>query len=510
VLRSWRTGIRGWRSLVYNRAVNERTTRPLWVIAAAAAVLRGLLVSGLELYGDEAYYWLWSRRPAAGYFDHPPMVAWLAGLSALLPGETGLRLAFLLCGGLAVLFAGLAAREVSDDPRAPVFASLLAASAPLLTLTGSLALPDAPVEAAYAAATWLLLRASGPRWLAAGGAVGLALLSKYTAALLAPALILLVLWDPELRAELRRPWPWAGAAVAIALFAPCLLWNARHDFVSIRFQLRHGFGRNADLRSFAEFLGSQVLGAGPATLALGLAFLLRPRNSAQRRLAATTLLPLAVMAWSAMRGRVEANWPVFAYPGLCAAAGAALVRLRPGRAMALAWGSVSFGVLVAVVYAAEVRHPHLLPAGSPAVERFHGWREFAARAHEAAARSCAALDSPRGCATRDVLVFPDAYQVAGELAYYGGFRRFGPASERPSQLDEWSDRPGLGEPFVFVSSGWGDPVPPQRLSAVAERTGPTVRFQVKLDGTLIREGSATAHARFLGTTSTAATGAGRP
>ncbi len=474
----------------------DRASRPLWAIAAVAAALRGLLVSGLELYGDEAYYWLWSRRPAAGYFDHPPMVAWLAGLSsALLPGEMGLRLAFLVCGGLAVLFAGLAAREVSDDPRAPVFAALLAASAPLLTLTGALVLPDAPVEAAYAAATWLLVRARGPRWLAAGAAVGLALLSKYTAALLAPALLLLVLWDRELRSELRRPWPWAGAALAVLLFAPCLAWNARHDFVSIRFQLQHGFGGSADLRSFAEFLGSQVLGAGPVALVLGLAFLLRPLDSPARRLAAATLLPLAVTTWSALRGRVEANWPVLAYPGLCAAAGAALARLRPGRARVLAWGSVAFGALVAAGYAAEVRHPRLLPPDSAAVERFHGWREFAAGARQAVSRSCAALGSPAGCSTADALVFPIAYHVAGELAYYGGFRRFGPAYERPSQLDLWGEWPAPGEAFVYV--GWRDPEVPSMSRFRAERAGPMVRFDVKLDGVVIREGSVTAHARFL-------------
>ncbi len=476
--------------------MRQRTIGPLWAVAAAAGALRVLLVRGLELYGDEAYYWLWSRRPAAGYFDHPPMVAWLAGLSsALLPGEMGLRVAFLLCGGLGVVFAGLAAREVSGDPRAPFYAALLAAAAPLLTLTGALALPDAPVEAAYAAGTWLLLRARGRRWLAAGGAVGLALLSKYTAALLAPALLLLVLWDPELRAELRRPWPWAGAAVALLLFAPCLLWNARNDFVSIRFQLRHGFGTGADARSVAEFLGGQLLGVGPVALVAGIAFLVRPRDSAARRLAAATLVPFAVTVWSAARGRVEANWPALVYPGLCAAAGAALARLRPARGRWLAWGSVAFGALVAAGYAVEVRHPRLLPASSPAVERFHGWREFAARAREAAARSCAALGSPPGCAGADAVVFPVSYQVAGELAYYGGFRRFGPAYERPSQLDVWADRPAPGEAFVYL--GWRDPEAPGLSRYHAERAGPTVRFQVAFDGTVIREGSATAHARFL-------------
>lgn len=479
--------------------MNSRARRSLWAIATLAAALRGLMVLGLELYGDEAYYWLWSRHLAAGYFDHPPMVAWLAALSsALFPGEAGLRLLFLVCGGLAVLFAGLTAAEVSDDPRSPIFAALLAASAPLLTLTGALALPDAPVEAAYAAATWLILRARGTRWLAAGVAVGLALLSKYNAAFLAPALILLAFWDPELRTELRRPWPWAGAVVAVTFFSPCLIWNAHHDFLSIGFQLRHGFAGEGNLRSFAEFLLSQVFGAGPVALSMGLAFLLRSRQSAERRLAAVTLLPLAITLWSALRGKAEANWPVLVYPGLCAAAGAALSQVNPRRARALVGTSVAFGLVVALWYGVEVRHPLLLPAESPAVERFNGWREFARNVQEAATRSCAALGSPPGCSAPKAVVYPASYQVAGELAFYGGFNRFGSANERPSQLDLWANEPAPGESFLDV--GGCDPAPSGLVRYRAARAGSTVCFEVRFGGTVIRRGSVTAHDGFSGST----------
>src|SRR5512137_392085 len=237
--------------------------RRVWAVALLAAAARVALVAGLDLYGDEAYYWWWSLRPALGYFDHPPMVAWLAALAPSSAGELGLRLPFVACGALAVVFAGLVARELSDDPRAPAAGALLAAAAPLLTLTGALALPDAPVEAAYGAATWLLARARGRRWLWAGVAVGLALLSKHTAALLAPALLLLVAWDRELRRELATPWPWAGGAVAVAVFLPNLWWNATHGWVTIAFQLRHGFGGTPGWRSFLEYLGGQLGGPGP-------------------------------------------------------------------------------------------------------------------------------------------------------------------------------------------------------------------------------------------------------
>src|SRR5579862_2769325 len=48
------------------------------VAAAALAVLTGLrllLAARFPLAPDEAYYWVWSRALAPGYFDHPPMIA---------------------------------------------------------------------------------------------------------------------------------------------------------------------------------------------------------------------------------------------------------------------------------------------------------------------------------------------------------------------------------------------------------------------------------------------------
>src|SRR5262249_52482984 len=153
---------------------------------------------------------------------------------------------FALCGALVVVFAAYMARALSDRPRAPLAAALLAATVPMLTLGGALALPDAPLEAAFAAATWLLLTARGRTWLLVGLGAGLALLSKYSAGLLAVSILVVLPFDPAPRAELRTRWPWLGALVAALIFAPCLAWNAAHGFISVRFQVAHALaGRGA-------------------------------------------------------------------------------------------------------------------------------------------------------------------------------------------------------------------------------------------------------------------------
>ena len=452
--------------------------RTVWAIALGVAVFRFLLFRGLDLYADEAYYWMWSRRLDLGYFDHPPVVAWLIrASSAFLPGEPGVRILFVACGALAVVFAGLIARELSDDPRVPAVAAVLAATSPMLMLTGGLALPDAPVEAAYAGATWLVARARGRGWIAAGVAVGLALLSKYTAALLAPALLLLVLLDRDLRDELRTPWPWLGGAVALLVFLPNLLWNASHGWMAILFQVRHGTGSGASLRSFAEFLGGLLGGAGAVALPLGLWRLLRGRDSFTVRLAAATIVPIAVTFVSALRGPVEANWAALVYPALCGAAAAQLVRLRPAWSQGLLAFTVGLGMVFAVGFGLEVRNPTLIPPGSEVVRRFRGWPEYAARARAAAGLACGAVGDPPGCRPADPFVYPSSYQEAAALAFYAGWTRFGPASERPSQLDLWNDEPRPGEAFLTLGV-----IPEEKRLFRAEGPGPTATAEVRSKG----------------------------
>ncbi|HVP68613.1 MAG TPA: glycosyltransferase family 39 protein [Anaeromyxobacteraceae bacterium] len=472
--------------------VTQAARRKVWAIALAAGVARLALFRGLDLYADEAYYWLWSRRLAAGYFDHPPMVAWLIRLStAAVGGELGVRILFVVCGVLAVVFAALVASELSDDPVAPVIAALLAAAAPILTLTGGLALPDAPVEAAYGAATWLVARARGRGWLWAGVAVGLALLSKLTAGLLAPALFLLVAWDPELRRELRAPWPWLGAAVAVALFLPTLVWNARNGWIELRFQLWHGFASTVTVRSVLDYLGGLLAGPGPVVLILGVARLARARTSALKRVAAATFLPMLVTFAAATRSPVEANWGALVYPALAGAAAAALASLGRGLRRALVGFSLATGAAAALLFGLEVRNPALVSPDTPFVERFRGWREYGERAREAAARACAGIGSPPGCDGADPFVFAPSYQEAAALAYYAGWRRFGPTPSRPSQFDLWFDPPPAGSPVVQTAGG-----PPRLFAAGA--AGPPASFQVLLKGRVIHRGEVQAFLDYRG------------
>ena len=63
------------------------TARNAGLVIAALIVLRAVMAGLLPLSADEAYYWLWSRHLAAGYYDHPPAIAFVIRFGTFLFGD---------------------------------------------------------------------------------------------------------------------------------------------------------------------------------------------------------------------------------------------------------------------------------------------------------------------------------------------------------------------------------------------------------------------------------------
>lgn len=251
----------------------------LWVLGALA--LRALLATLVPLLPDETYYWEWSRRLEAGYFDHPPGIALLIALGTGLGGAT--TLGVRLGPAIAALATHLAAVGCAfhlagggeAGARAARRAAMLVALLPIATLGLVLATPDAAlfmaamvallaVERALAAP--LRTRASLGWWIGAGIALGAAFVAKYTAVLLPMGLVIACLVHPALRRRFAEPGPWLASLIALGMFAPVVAWNAFNNWISFRFQLGHGFtpsARGNPLSRELEMLGGQAGLASP-------------------------------------------------------------------------------------------------------------------------------------------------------------------------------------------------------------------------------------------------------
>ncbi|MBX5453502.1 MAG: glycosyltransferase family 39 protein [Acidobacteriia bacterium] len=331
------------------------------LLIAASAALRLMLGAAVGLGVDESYMVAAGRRFAWGYYDHPPLAWWLAHLAASVFGtEAGVavRLPFIaLFAGSQWLMFRFASRLYGAE--SGLWAAIALTLAPVFGLTtGGWVLPDGPLTAALLAAALALQRALAAKegrwgaWLGAGLFFGLALLSKYTALLVGLGALLYLLTTPDGRRWLARPQPYAAAAVAVIVFAPTLLWNARHGFASFAFQGGRALG--AAFHPFAPFtvLGGEALYLlpwiwAPMIVALFAAGRRGPEARADWLCFCLSLFPIVlfpiIAVWS--RQRVLFHWAAPGYLFLFPLLGRMLAEgVAVRRVWVRAWLGLSLGV----------------------------------------------------------------------------------------------------------------------------------------------------------------------
>ena len=77
---------------------DARLARNTVLTVLALVLVRLVAAAFTPLTFDEAYYWMWSKALAGGYYDHPPMVALVIRAGTLIAGDTafGVRLVSIL------------------------------------------------------------------------------------------------------------------------------------------------------------------------------------------------------------------------------------------------------------------------------------------------------------------------------------------------------------------------------------------------------------------------------
>jgi 4-amino-4-deoxy-L-arabinose transferase-like glycosyltransferase len=116
-----------------------------------------------------------------------------------------------------------------------------------------------------------LLRTENPRWwLVIGAAIGMGMLTKYTMAFCVAGLVAGVLLTGA-RRYLAGRWLWGGAALALLIVLPNLLWQARHGFISLEF-LEAIHARDVAIGRTQGYLVEQLfVSANPFTIPLWVA-----------------------------------------------------------------------------------------------------------------------------------------------------------------------------------------------------------------------------------------------
>jgi len=304
-------------------------------LIAALTALRVIYASRIDLRTDEAYYWTWSKESVLSFLDHPPMIAWFIRFGTAIFGDTnlGVRFAGIVAMLITQLLLADIVRRVTRDVRAVVLAVLMPEAALYYGLLMAKVSPDVALIPFAVAMVWALIRLneSGDArwWLAAGVFAGLALLSKFTAVMLVPAVAAFMLVPGWRRRWLLSPYPWAAALIAVFLFLPVLIWNAGHDWASFRFQfVRATATHELSLRTVGDFIGLQFGLVGFILLPVVLSGLALTAWRGYRRgdavailLSTAVVVPFAYFFWKSLTLRVGDTWPMFMWPiGFAAAA----------------------------------------------------------------------------------------------------------------------------------------------------------------------------------------------
>lgn len=421
--------------------VSSRYARWASAILLLGTIFRLWYCTHLELVGDEAYYWLWSRHPDYCYLDKGPVIAWFISAGTALFGQTvfGIRFfATLLALGTGIGIFFLARRLFSD--RVAFWSVLLAALTPLFAVGATLMTIDTVYIFFWTLAALTFWHAKDQTrlrwWLLTGVLVGFSMLSKYTGAIELLSFVGFCAWHQPSRAHFRRATLPAMLLVVVLFLVPVIIWNWQHGFPTSHFLVHRGaLDERMRLRPFEvlSFLGQQAGVISPVLFLGLLAAVCWPRFAPTPRVQTGYLLALflplfLVYLILSFQKASQANWAAASYVSgliLVAAKWCQADRIYP-------WARwvICSGLVIALLETALLHETSWLrlPARLDPIDRARGSRDLAAQV--------SALQKSSGAP----VVIANKYMTAGLLSFYlpGQPDTFMPVSSPPfNQLVLW-------------------------------------------------------------------------
>ncbi len=456
----------------------------------------------LDLSGDEAHYWEWSRHLDWSYYSKGPLVAYIIAAGRVLFGGLSQQLLgneVLAIRGPAVLLSvgtGLGlfvlVNQTLRSSRLALAAVAITFTIPILAVGAILLTIDAPLSFCH---IWALVACHRGLhtgrlwpWLIAGVLIALGILAKYTMVLIFPIVGLAILCEPQWRKYVPRLGPWLALAIGTLGFVPILIWNAQHNWVSFRHvagQAGVSGGRAIFPLGPLEMLGGQLAVVGPLWLLMMFGAVwnairaLQPQPSEHHTAADTRLLLIATLApWCLFVAfsfitKIQPNWPVLAvFPGIALMLLALrrdwnAINQRRRVTLLLIAATALGGTTVIVMHRTEYLMPvfrwlarneppwNLTPcARYDPTSRLRGWRELGQAVGE--------VRDEMHATGRNPFIATDDYQVASQITFYcpGNPPVYcfqASLGDRQSQYDMWKNPirdadPFIGRPVIYVGS----------------------------------------------------------
>jgi 4-amino-4-deoxy-L-arabinose transferase-like glycosyltransferase len=431
-------------------AVETRAVRPAPLLAAVVVVVLIAFASGYGYHRDELYFLAAGRHLAWAYADQgvfTPLIA--RAMSEIAPHSlVVLRIPSALAAGTIVLLTGLLARELGGSRRAEAIAAACSGVAVIVLFTGHLLSTSTFDLLAWTAITWLVVRAlrsgNDRLWLVTGVVLGVGLMNKPLPAFLAVGLMVGVAISGPRRLLWNR-YVWAGAAIALVIWSPWIIWQASNGWPQIDVSRSIAEGNSTSSQPWWALVPFQFLLVSPVLAPVWIAGLVRLfRDPSVREFrffaSAWVLLAIVFMASGGKPYYLAGLLPLLLGAGAVSVDG----WLTRGRTQARAMVVVAAVALSAVIDA-TISLP-ILPASSADpviavngdVGETIGWPAFArtvARVYERAPRA---------------VILTSNYGEAGAVDRYGGELGLPEAYSGHNGFGYWGHPPGSAGPVVTI------------------------------------------------------------
>lgn len=261
-----------------------------------------------EVFTDEAYYFMYGKYLAWGYFDHPPMIALMIRISSLFfEGLLGIRIMTVLLqlGTLSLIWKVL--EEKDAEPKQALLFFIIAGSLWMFSAYGFISTPDVPLL--FFTALFLFSYKSYLKeqsWMAvillSISMAGL-VYSKYQAVLVIGFVVLSNL-------KLLKTYKfWLAGIVALLLLSPHIYWQFANDFPSIKYHL---VDRSDGFRwkYVFEYIPNQLVVFNPLIFGAVIYMLIkyRPEDLFTRALHFMIIGFIGFFWITSFRGHVEPQW----------------------------------------------------------------------------------------------------------------------------------------------------------------------------------------------------------
>jgi len=386
-----------------------------------------VVYGGLNLFSEEAQYWLWSRHLDWSYYSKPPLVAYVNWLSTHLffgNTELGIRINAIAAGFVVVIYIYKLTHLLFRNEGMALTASLLIHAVPLFALTTLFFTTDSLLLLFWTIATfyfWKVLETNAMRyWVLLGIICGLGFLSKYTMVFFLPVSLLFILIK---RRDILYQKGYYFAVMIAALFClPEVIWNFQNDFVSFKHLLGYtdirqedsGFNLLEMLQYSSEYLGGQLLIVSvffvPILINVIRKSLKKPAEPALLYLSIPVVFTFVSFLLLSFFEKVEVNWPIFAYisvPVLIAYhAWHTKIKKKLTFLSAASFTPILLLFALPLVNASTINK--VLPPSKSPFKRLYGWDALGQKVSELK------LKVPNN----QYFIFTPSYHIASELSFY--------------------------------------------------------------------------------------------